>query len=137
MTGVEFLRRAKELYPDTVRMVLSGYTELQSIIDAVNEGAIYRFLTKPWDDQHLRAHVAEAVRHKDMVDENRRLAEQVNRSNADLAQLNDQLAGLLQRQGLATLLFDLLEEHEAADRRKVFDIGLLSERVQQALDWIA
>jgi CheY-like chemotaxis protein len=46
MTGVEFLRRAKELYPDTVRMVLSGYTELQSITDAVNEGAIYKFPTK-------------------------------------------------------------------------------------------
>jgi diguanylate cyclase (GGDEF)-like protein/PAS domain S-box-containing protein len=92
MSGVEFLRRAKELYPHTVRMVLSGYTELQSIIDAVNEGAIYRFLTKPWDDQHLRAHVAEAVRHKDMVDENRRLARQVESANADLAAVNARLA---------------------------------------------
>src|SRR6185369_3349926 len=51
MTGVEFLRRVKTLYPDTVRIVLSGYTELQSITDAINEGAIYKFLTKPWDDE--------------------------------------------------------------------------------------
>ena len=92
MNGVEFLRRAKELVPHTVRMVLSGYTELQSIIDAVNEGAIYRFLTKPWDDQHLRAHVAEAMRHKEMADENRRLAQQVESANSDLARLNEQLA---------------------------------------------
>lgn len=92
MNGVEFLRRAKELVPDTVRMVLSGYTELQSIIDAVNEGAIYRFLTKPWDDQHLRAHVAEAMRQKEMADENRRLAQQVASANADLAVLNQRLA---------------------------------------------
>ncbi len=92
MNGVEFLRRAKELVPDTVRMVLSGYTELQSIIDAVNEGAIYRFLTKPWDDQHLRAHVAEAMRQKEMADENRRLAQQVAAANADLAVLNQRLA---------------------------------------------
>lgn len=92
MNGVEFLRRAKDLVPHTVRMVLSGYTELQSIIDAVNEGAIYRFLTKPWDDQHLRAHVAEAMRHKEMADENRRLAHQVEAANADLARLNAQLA---------------------------------------------
>jgi diguanylate cyclase (GGDEF)-like protein len=92
MNGVEFLRRAKELVPHTVRMVLSGYTELQSIIDAVNEGAIYRFLTKPWDDQHLRAHVAEAMRHKEMADENRRLAQQVEAANADLARVNDELA---------------------------------------------
>ena len=42
-------------YPDTVRMVLSGYTELQTITDAINQGAIYRFLTKPWNDDELRS----------------------------------------------------------------------------------
>ena len=98
MSGVEFLRRAKALYPDTVRMTLSGFTDLQSIIDAVNEGAIYKFLTKPWDDERLRGHVAEAFHQKGLADENRRLSEQVDRSNADLAQLNDKLGGLLQQQ---------------------------------------
>jgi predicted signal transduction protein with EAL and GGDEF domain/FixJ family two-component response regulator len=122
MSGVEFLRRAKELYPHTVRMVLSGYTELQSIIDAVNEGAIYRFLTKPWDDQHLRAHVAEAVRHKDMVDENRRLARQVETVNADLAAVNARLAQSAAQQRdhadlmalMAGSLRDVLDELPAA-----------------------
>lgn len=98
MTGVEFLRRAKAQYPDTVRMVLSGYTELQSIIDAVNEGAIYRFLTKPWDDQHLREHVAEAFRQKSLADENRQLNRQVASANDELERLNLRLAGLLARQ---------------------------------------
>ncbi|MEO8298857.1 MAG: response regulator, partial [Burkholderiales bacterium] len=98
MTGVEFLHRAKALYPQTVRMVLSGYTELQSIIDAVNEGAIYKFLTKPWDDERLREHVAEAFRQKDLADENRRLAGQVATANADLASLNTRLEQLLSRQ---------------------------------------
>jgi CheY-like chemotaxis protein len=105
MTGVEFLRRAKELYPDTVRMVLSGYTELQSIIDAVNEGAIYKFLTKPWDDERLRSHVAEAFRQKDLADENRRLSREVEAANADLASVNAQLEHLLaQRQDQTALL---------------------------------
>lgn len=98
MTGVEFLRRAKELYPDTIRMVLSGYTELQSIIDAINEGAIYKFLTKPWDDARLRGHVAEAFRQKAMADENRRLARQVESANADYQQLNDRLQRLVAQQ---------------------------------------
>ena len=98
MTGVEFLRRAKELYPDSIRMVLSGYTELQSIIDAVNEGAIYKFLTKPWDDERLRGHVAEAFRQKDMADENRRLASQVESANADYIELNSRLQGLVAQQ---------------------------------------
>jgi PAS domain S-box-containing protein/diguanylate cyclase (GGDEF)-like protein len=98
MTGVEFLHRAKALYPQTVRMVLSGYTELQSIIDAVNEGAIYKFLTKPWDDERLREHVAEAFRQKELGDENRRLARQVATANTDLAKLNRRLEELLGRQ---------------------------------------
>lgn len=95
MTGVEFLRRAKELYPDTVRMVLSGYTELTSITDAINEGAIYKFLTKPWDDERLRAHIAEAFVHKEMVDENRRLGQEVQDANRELAEVNDRLQRLL------------------------------------------
>jgi diguanylate cyclase (GGDEF)-like protein len=98
MTGVEFLRRAKELYPDSIRMVLSGYTELQSIIDAINEGAIYKFLTKPWDDARLRGHVAEAFRQKAMADENRRLARQVESANADYQQLNSRLQRLVAQQ---------------------------------------
>ncbi len=98
MTGVEFLHRAKDLYPETLRLVLSGYTELQSIIDAVNEGAIYKFLTKPWDDERLRGHVAEAFRQKELADENRRLAARVDSANADLARLNEQLGRLLAQQ---------------------------------------
>ena len=62
MTGVEFLRQVKALYPETVRLVLSGYTELQSITDAINEGAIYKFLTKPWDDDQLREEIRDAFR---------------------------------------------------------------------------
>lgn len=99
MTGVEFLRRAKDLCPDSVRMVLSGYTELQSITDAINEGAIYKFLTKPWDDERLRSHVAEAFRSKEMADENKRLAGAVKLANQELAALNQRLERLLQKQG--------------------------------------
>jgi pimeloyl-ACP methyl ester carboxylesterase len=54
-----------------------------------------------------------------------------------LSSRNRWVAEVLQQHGLSTLLFDLLDEEEAADRRKVFDIGLLSERVQLALDWVA
>lgn len=62
MTGTEFLRRVKDIYPDTIRMVLSGYTDLKSVTDAINRGAIYKFMTKPWDDNELRDTVAAAFR---------------------------------------------------------------------------
>lgn len=95
MTGVEFLRIAKEHSPDSIRMVLSGYTDLQSITDAINEGAIYKFLTKPWDDEHLRANIEEAFRRKTIVNENRHLQDAVSQANTELAAANAQLQQLL------------------------------------------
>jgi ActR/RegA family two-component response regulator len=62
MSGTEFLAKVRELYPDTVRMVLSGYTDLATITEAINRGAIYRFLTKPWNDDELRGHIQAAFR---------------------------------------------------------------------------
>ncbi|MCU6433519.1 EAL domain-containing protein [Undibacterium sp. Jales W-56] len=100
MTGVEFLRNAKKLYPDTIRIVLSGYTELQSITDAINEGAIYKFLTKPWEDEQLREQIAEAFRHKEMADENRRLHIQIQTTNQELATANRYLADVLKQKQL-------------------------------------
>jgi diguanylate cyclase (GGDEF)-like protein/PAS domain S-box-containing protein len=63
MNGTEFLSRVKDLYPNTIRIVLSGYTDLKSVTDAINQGAIYKFLTKPWDDEQLRATVTQAFQH--------------------------------------------------------------------------
>ncbi|MDR1646671.1 MAG: response regulator, partial [Zoogloeaceae bacterium] len=60
MSGTEFLSRVKEIYPDTVRIVLSGYSEIETITQAVNQGAIYKFFTKPWDDNQLRDNIREA-----------------------------------------------------------------------------
>jgi diguanylate cyclase (GGDEF)-like protein/PAS domain S-box-containing protein len=95
MTGVEFLRTVKTMHPETVRIVLSGFTELQSVTDAVNEGAIYKFLTKPWDDTQLRKHIEQAFQHKEMVDENQRLNQQVRTANQELAKANRQLEDVL------------------------------------------
>jgi diguanylate cyclase (GGDEF)-like protein/PAS domain S-box-containing protein len=60
MSGTQFLGRVKTMYPDVVRMVLSGYTDLQSVTDAVNHGAIFKFLTKPWVDEELHEALREA-----------------------------------------------------------------------------
>ncbi|HEY1069117.1 MAG TPA: EAL domain-containing protein [Thermomonas sp.] len=62
MSGTEFLARVRDLYPDTVRLALSGYTDLETISQAINQDAAYRFLIKPWDDADLREHVRAAFR---------------------------------------------------------------------------
>ncbi len=67
INGTEFLSQVKGMYPDTVRMVLSGFADLESVTDSVNRGAIYRFLSKPWDEDELRTHVLEAFRHHEML----------------------------------------------------------------------
>ena len=103
MSGVEFLRRVKTLHPETVRLVLSGYTDLQAVTDAINEGAIYKFLTKPWDDGILRANIEEAFRNKEMADENRRLHSEVAQANSRMAAVNLQLQQLLASKDLQVL----------------------------------
>ncbi len=60
MLGSEFLGIVKQRFPRTIRIMLSGYTELESVTQAMCEGAIYKFLTKPWDDDALRAEVKAA-----------------------------------------------------------------------------
>jgi serine/threonine-protein kinase len=61
MTGVELLRRVKGLAPSTVRMLLTGYSDLAAIVGSINEGEVYRFISKPWDNQEIQAIVAEAA----------------------------------------------------------------------------
>jgi DNA-binding NtrC family response regulator len=63
MSGIEFLGKVKEMYPDTVRIMLTGHADLESVIDAVNRGHIYRFFTKPWDDQILVDTIRDAFHH--------------------------------------------------------------------------
>ncbi len=91
MNGTEFLSKVKELYPDTVRIVLSGYTDLNSITDAINRGAIYKFLTKPWDDELLRENIQKAFRHYELARENEELREELKAANEALSAVNQDL----------------------------------------------
>lgn len=85
MRGTDFLARVKQLYPDTMRIVLSGYTELQSVTDAINDGAIYKFLTKPWVDSQLTAEIEQAFQQYEMAAENQMLQQRLQETNRQLA----------------------------------------------------
>jgi FixJ family two-component response regulator len=95
-SGAVFLSEVKEKYPHTVRLMLSGYTEVGSVTDAINRGAIYKFLTKPWDDEQLRANVREAFQRHEMEAQNIRLHREVEEVNTQLLQLNHTLEQELQ-----------------------------------------
>lgn len=66
MSGIEFLSRAKRLYPDTVRIILSGYADLKLVTEAFNQGAIYKYITKPWDDKEVIGAVREAFQEQEV-----------------------------------------------------------------------
>lgn len=66
MTGTEFLNKVKDIYPNTIRMVLSGFTDLKSVTEAINQGAIYKYLTKPWDDNILSESIQQAFKQYDL-----------------------------------------------------------------------
>jgi EAL domain-containing protein (putative c-di-GMP-specific phosphodiesterase class I)/ActR/RegA family two-component response regulator len=63
MTGIEFLSRVKQIHPKIIRIMLSGYTAVDAIIEATNSGAVFRFHAKPWDDDALCASIADAFRY--------------------------------------------------------------------------
>src|SRR5438132_4375097 len=73
MTGVELLRQARGEYPEAVRMIFTGYADLKAVIDAVNQGQIYRYLTKPWDPDELCAVLHQACDQYDRIAERRQL----------------------------------------------------------------
>ncbi len=91
MTGVEFLAQARKLVPDAVRILLTGYADIEASINAINKGAVFRYLTKPWDDQDLLDVVAEAVRSFQLIAENERLNKLVAKQNIELQEWNSRL----------------------------------------------
>ena len=77
MTGIEFLIKARKLYPDVVRVLLTGYADMDVAIKAVNQGKLFRFLTKPWKDEELKLTIQNALQLKGLLDRNRELIAQV------------------------------------------------------------
>jgi|GEM_PF-383758 len=97
MSGAALLNQVKELYPDTVRIMLTGHADIQLAIDAINRGAIYKFLSKPWEDDALRASIAEAFVHYALVQQRANLARDIQIANDTLAQINAELELLVER----------------------------------------
>jgi DNA-binding NtrC family response regulator len=84
MWGAEFLSRVKDLYPQVVRIMLTGHASVESTMKAVNRGKIYRFFIKPWDDTDLILSLRSAVEKYDLEEENRRLLRTVKRQSHEL-----------------------------------------------------
>jgi len=91
MTGTEFIQRTMEPYPDLVRIILTGYTDIDSLIQAINAGRVYRYLTKPWAKEELLVTVRQGLEVHRLSSENARLQEELKQANAQLRVENARL----------------------------------------------
>ncbi|MHB8767236.1 MAG: ATPase, T2SS/T4P/T4SS family, partial [Deferrisomatales bacterium] len=73
ISGAELLKRIKDASPDTIRIMLTGHADVDAVMGAIHDGAVYKFITKPWNDEDLRITVALAMEQYDLIQENRRL----------------------------------------------------------------
>jgi len=91
MSGVQFLEKVHERWPDTVRILLTGYAEIGATIDAINKGQIYRYVSKPWEDSDIKMTVKQALHQKLLEREKLRLEELTHKQNEELKYLNANL----------------------------------------------
>jgi response regulator RpfG family c-di-GMP phosphodiesterase len=94
MTGVEFLEKVLEKFPDPMRILLTGYTDMEAVVDAVNKGKIFHYLAKPWNEEELDLTINRAY---EKYNEKARLKEM----NEKLEVSNDQLEFLLRQKLLS------------------------------------
>ena len=88
MTGAEFLKAVKELFPQTIRIMLTGYADVDAVMGAINEGAVYKFITKPWNDDDLRLTISLALEQFDLIKENFKLKIEQKENHKKIRQLS-------------------------------------------------
>ena len=91
MSGVAFLAEVRRRWPQTLRILLTGYADIQAAMDAINRGEVYRFLSKPWKEEELRLLFREAVERYALEEEVRRLHALTQKQNEELRELNAHL----------------------------------------------
>jgi len=126
MDGVEFLRKAFELNPATIRIVLSGYADTASVVAAINEGQIYKFIPKPWNDDELKVTIDKALEVYFLQRKNEAMAERLMEMNEELQAANDNLEGIVAER-TAELLFQnqvMTFSHNVVDSLPAAVIGL-------------
>lgn len=98
MNGLELLSQVQEKYPDVVRIILTGYSQITTLISAINTGQVYRFLTKPWkfDSEFLPA-IKQAIEYHSLIKERKNILKQLKSKNLELNKRNFEIQTLLEQ----------------------------------------
>ncbi len=106
MTGSEFLARARENVPEAVRIMLTGYSDINATMEAINKGEVYKYITKPWNDEEMRLTVREAIERYFLTEENKRLARELKEWNVKLEQRVKEQTIDIEKRNKALLVFN-------------------------------
>jgi len=138
MNGAELLRRFKQTWPDTIRIMLTGHADTGAVMGAVNEGAVYKFILKPWNDDDLRVTVALALEQHDLIRRNRQLQAENSKKSQEIQALSrlavtnrSQLAIMLHKKGMLNEQ-QVQELHKLSQLRKEPMLRLLLAR-----EWVS
>jgi putative nucleotidyltransferase with HDIG domain len=91
LKGSDFLTYVKDKYPNMLRVMLTGYADMATTLEAINKGEVYRFLTKPWNDEDLKITVLKALEYADLKKRNEEMSKIIWRKNRELKMLNESL----------------------------------------------
>ena len=127
MSGVEFLGRARADHPEAIRLLFTGYADIRAVIDAINEGNVYRYITKPWDPDELQTVIREAVERYDLLVERKRLIAELEQKNAELEKAN---AALREADALKTAFIQVTSHELRTPVTLMQGLADLASRVQ-------
>jgi DNA-binding NtrC family response regulator len=131
MNGTEFLKQVKETYPTILRIILTGYTDVDTITESINEGHIYKFFLKPWNDQNLKLEIRQALEQQDLVQANKLLNDRLHQQNEALKKMNENLEAIVleRTQSLNVQNQALQVSHAILDDLPVPILGISSEKL--------
>jgi response regulator RpfG family c-di-GMP phosphodiesterase len=132
MNGAQFLEKVRERSPDTVRILLTGYAEIGATIDAINKGQIYRYISKPWEDNDITLTIKHALLQKELEREKLRLEELTRKQNEELKDLNTNLeAKVLARTEEVRQTMSFLEAaHEKLKKSFITSVRVFSNLIE-------
>jgi signal transduction histidine kinase len=137
MTGVEFLQHVRGGYPEAIRLLFTGYADIRAVIDAINQGNVYRYITKPWDPEELQTVIREAVDRFDLIAEKTRLTGELKSKNAELESANIELRNSL----VLKTAFIRVASHELRTPVAILSgltklLAILPEVPQSVAEWL-
>lgn len=132
MNGAQFLEKVRENWPDTVRILLTGYADIGSTIEAINKGQIYRYISKPWEDNDITITVRQALERRELEREKARLEELTRVQNEELKELNTNLENKVRErtEELRQAMLDLQAAHEKLKKGFMASIRAFSSLIE-------